>query len=156
MLTFEELAASRRQWISEVLQQWCRTAPLKDLREAEHDWINLAGRVDPQATLWTWAWSRFPVLIHDGMSGLNETLEVRVQLKSGDIVQGYPDNRASHRGRLVLLCRTDSGLEDSEPVTIDDVAGVTLCDPDAAIIHANAPDRPATTLSPLTPDDERV
>ncbi len=64
--TFEQLAASRRQWINDVLMPWGRQASLRDLREAEHDWMNIAGRVDPAMTLYTWAWSRFPAAVTTG------------------------------------------------------------------------------------------
>ena len=65
MSTFDELVASRQRWISEVLQPWCQAASLADLKKAAAEWGAIAGRVDTDATLWTWAWSRFPDLVHD-------------------------------------------------------------------------------------------
>ncbi|MFG0336125.1 MAG: hypothetical protein ACF8TS_22430 [Maioricimonas sp. JB049] len=125
MTTFDELAASRRAWIADVLQPWCRSAPLKDLRKAADEWGDIAGRVDPDLTLWLWAWSRFPVLYEEGLSGVNETHEVIVTLVDGREMRGYPDARQSVRGQLVLLGRDDSGATvDLGPLTIDDVASV--------------------------------
>ena len=159
MLSFEELAASRRQWLHGILMPWCCEAPLKELRRIELDWTNFAGQVDPRATLWTWAWSRFPVLVHEGFPGVNETLEVRVTLSDGTLVSGYPDNQLSDRGQLFLLGRSDdSGRTEFEqlgPFSIDTIARVELCNPEAQPAPA-MPDRPATTLPPHTPDDERI
>src|SRR5687767_6788549 len=81
MKTFAELAASRREWIDAVLRPWCVQASRRDLVLAEMDWGDIAGRVDAEATLWTWAWGRFPELVHEGLSGVSETREVRVQLE---------------------------------------------------------------------------
>jgi hypothetical protein len=153
--SFEQLAASRRQWLSEVLMPWCRQASLRDLREAEHDWLNIAGRVDPAMTLYSWAWSRFPALIHDGMAGLNETQEVRVELRSGETVVGYPDARESSHGQLVMTAATDVGFDQLGPFSIDDIVAVELvseADPASAALLPRIP----TTLLPGTPDDERV
>ncbi|MCA9051772.1 MAG: hypothetical protein KDA89_23705, partial [Planctomycetaceae bacterium] len=52
-VSFAALAASRREWIDSVLRPWCRQANLKDLRQAESEWTDIAGRVDVAATLWT-------------------------------------------------------------------------------------------------------
>ncbi|MHC4877921.1 MAG: hypothetical protein ACYTGL_15795 [Planctomycetota bacterium] len=153
--SFEQLAESRRQWISEVLMPWCRRACLRDLREAEHDWLNIAGRVDPAMTLYTWAWSRFPALIHEGMTGLNETQEVCVALHRGETVTGYPDARESRRGELVLTAASDVGFDQFGPYSIDQIASVELT-ADADATAANLPARVPTTLLPGTPDDERV
>lgn len=153
--SFEQLAASRRQWIHEILIPWCRQASLRDLREAEHDWINIAGRVDPEMTLYTWAWSRFPALIHDGLPGVNETREVRVELKNGDTATGYPDNRESRRGELVLTAATADGFDLLGPFSLDDIATIQLTD-DRESPATGLPDRPPTTLLPGTPDHERV
>ena len=70
--SFEDLAASRRQWIDDVLRPWCRQATLRQLRQAEIEWLDIAGRVDLNATLWTWAWERFACLTHPEMAGVNE------------------------------------------------------------------------------------
>jgi hypothetical protein len=124
---FAELVASRREWIDSVLKPWCRGARLADLKRAELDWADIAGRVEPEATLWTWAWSRFPALVHEQLPGINETHEVRVTLKSGRVHAGYPDNRQSKGGRLTLLCAsTESGrgLVETPPISIDDIAAV--------------------------------
>jgi len=125
MPTFDELAVSRIEWIDSVLKPWCRQASFKELLKAEQEWGDVAGRVDPEASLWTWAWSRFPDLVHEGMSGVNETNEVQVTLKDGTTIVGFPDARQSTRGRLVLLCRCESRQsEASGPHSIDDVASV--------------------------------
>lgn len=153
--SFEQLAASRRQWIREILMPWCQQACLRDLREAEHDWLNIAGRVDPAMTLYTWAWSRFPALIHDGIAGLNETQEVRVELRSDEAITGYPDHRESSRGQLVLTAATETGFDLLGPYSIDDIVAVELVsDVNAAAV--NLPPRVPTTLLPGTPDDQRV
>ena len=158
MQSFQEMAASRREWISDVLIPWSRQASFKDLREAEHDWINIAGRVDPEATLWTWAWSRFPCLVHERLPGVNETLEVRVQLASGETLVGYPDNRESSRGQLVLTVTGEDGsFEQRGPYNIDEVASAELSNPDQAPPPVDMPaDCPVTTLSPETPTEHRV
>ena len=91
-----------------------------DLKRAELEWGDLAGRIDPQATLWTWAWGRFPELVHEQLPGVNETHEVRVILRNGDEHVGFPDNRLSTAGRLVLA--TSAG--DAGPWPIDQVASV--------------------------------
>ena len=109
MQTFQELAASRRQWIDDVLIPWCRQATQSELRAAMLDWVNVAGHVDPDATLWTWAWARFPALTHEGVIGVDETKEVRVRLKSGEVAVGFPDSRESQYGQLVLLGKTVDG-----------------------------------------------
>ena len=101
MSDFEELVRSRKAWIAEVLQPWCRTASLLALKQAELEWPDIAGKVAPEKTLWPWAWSRFPELVHETL-GIEETLEVEVTLTSGQKVKGYPDARASQQGRLVL------------------------------------------------------
>lgn len=120
MSPFDELVASRRSWIDEVLKPWCRRAPLADLKRAELEWSDLAGRIDPLATLWTWAWGRFPDLVHEQLPGVNETHEVRVTLKNGAEHIGFPDNRRSAAGRLVLATRSGEG----GPWPIDQIAEV--------------------------------
>ena len=42
--TFEELVASRKAWLAEVLQPWCRAAPLSALRRAELEWTDIIER----------------------------------------------------------------------------------------------------------------
>lgn len=123
--SFEELVASRREWIENVLRPWCRAAALKDLLRAELEWGDIAGRVDAQATLWTWAWGRFPALVHEGLSGVNETRPVRIVLHNGSAVTGFPDNRRSERGKLVLVGTSSVGeLREYGPYSIDEIAAV--------------------------------
>lgn len=123
--TFDDLVESRRQWIDEVLVPWCRQASRDELLQAEQEWENLAGRVDPQATLWKWAWSRFPALVHETLSGLDESRELRITLADGAELVGYPDNRRTEPGRLVLLCTAGDGAGDySLPVSINDITAV--------------------------------
>jgi len=131
MTTFQELAASRREWIETVLKPWCMAAPLSQLRRAEMEWDDIAGRVDPEATLWTWAWSRFPDLMHEGISGVNETSPVCVTLKDSTTLSGFPDGRKSKRGQLFLFKASADGssrMEELGPVSIDDMATVERID----------------------------
>ena len=153
---FEELATSRRDWIDSVLIPWCRQASLSDLRKAATDWINIAGAVDPGSTLWVWAWGRFPALVHDGIAGLNETHEVRVQLVDETTLTGFPDNEQSRQEELVLLRRTETGFEHERPISIDEIRAVELVDPEAAVSAPDLPERTPTTLSPQLPDDQRI
>ncbi len=125
--TFAELVSSRQQWLQDVLKPWCFAAPWKELFQAEQDWTNLAGQVDPQGTLWAWAWSRFPLLVCEGLPGIEETHLVRVTARDGRTWVGYPDNRESRHGKLRLLCETspDSGRHElSDAISIDEVAVV--------------------------------
>ena len=125
--TFAELVASRQTWIAEILKPWCLAAPWKELFRAEQDWPDIAGQVDPQGTLWAWAWSRFPALVHDGLPGIEETHLLRVTTRDGRQLVGYPDNRESRHGKLRLLCETstDSGRHElSEAISIDDIVAV--------------------------------
>jgi hypothetical protein len=131
MPTFDELVASRKRWIENVLQPWCRAAGRKDLLRAAMDWGDIAGRVDENATLWTWAWSRFPELVHEGLSGVNETRPVLVTLKTGETAAGFPDARQSTNGQLVLLASA-GGNELLGPFSIDDIARVEPDSIDAA------------------------
>lgn len=124
--SFEDLAASRREWIENVLRPWCQRAGQRELRQAESEWHNFAGRVDIVATLWTWAWERFPALTYQDLAGVNETQEVCVTLKDGTSVHGFPDSRLSQRGTLVLISRDpESGVSTQHgPISIDDIASV--------------------------------
>jgi hypothetical protein len=123
--SFEDLAASRRDWIETVLRPWCRQANLKQLKQADAEWHEFAGRVDAHATLWTWAWERHPLLVHEDLAGVNETHEVTVTLQDGQTATGFPDGRASLKGQLVLV---GTSGEDAEcgPFSIDDIADVCL------------------------------
>ena len=133
MNSFADLIASRREWIEQTLKPWCRVAVLKDLKRAELEWEDIAGKVDSKATLWTWAWGRFPSIVHEGLAGVDETHAVRVTLKSGQVHLGYPDNRMSDGGRLVLLSTvsTEPGestgpgqIAEIGPISIDDIAQI--------------------------------
>ena len=104
---FHELSASRRAWIQEFLIPWCRRANVPSLLKAEMEWGDVAGRVDPQFSLWLWAWSRFPVLYVDGLRGLEESYCVRVTMSDGTQHEGYPEGRTSQRALLVLVDRED-------------------------------------------------
>ena len=120
--TFDELATSRRKWIDEVLKPWCQQAARKELKQAELEWDNVAGSVDAEATLWSWAWSRFPQLVHEGLSGVDETHEVTVTLKDGSSIAGFPDGSKSKQCVLVLLCA--GATTESRPHSIDEIATV--------------------------------
>ena len=125
--TFAELVSSRQAWIEQVLKPWCLAAPWKELFQAEQDWPDIAGKVDAHGTLWTWAWSRFPVLVADGLQGIEETHLLRVTTRGGQVLVGYPDNRASQHGKLRLLCETspNSGQHElSDAISVDDIVAI--------------------------------
>jgi hypothetical protein len=129
MATFDELVAFRQEWIRDVLQPWCTAAGRADLLKAESEWGDIAGRVDPEATLWTWAWGRFPALVHEGLSGVDETHRVRVTLKGGRAAEGFPDGRQTERGWLVLQSESASADDAlSAPILIDDIDAVERID----------------------------
>jgi hypothetical protein len=109
-ITFEQLAAARRDWIEQVLRPWCQRASLKELRKAELEWFDIAGRADANATLWTWAWERFPAIVHPDLSGVHETHPVHIILNDGVRISGYPDARQSLRGMLVLVETDHDGV----------------------------------------------
>ena len=128
MSTFPELVASRQAWIADVLRPWCRQAALKELKLAELEWTNLAGKVDPEGTLWAWAWSRFPGLVNTELWKIDETHPIRVQLTNGQSFTGYPDGRRSQQGSLLLLCRDpDSPRRSKEagPFRLDELTDVS-------------------------------
>lgn len=133
MSTFEELVSSRKTWIAEVLQPWCRTAPLSALKQAELEWMDIAGKVASEKTLWAWAWSRFPDLVHETL-GIEETSEVEVILQDGRVVRGFPDSRASQQGRLVLwgIDSDDSEPHELGPFSIERIRSIARI-PDPAI-----------------------
>ena len=120
MSTFDDLVASRRNWIDDVLEPWCRTASLADLRKAGSEWGNIAGTVDVESTLWLWAWSRFPDLVNQELSAVDETHEVQVTLEDGRVVTGYPDARETGSGRLVVVSADD----EHGPFLIDEIVEV--------------------------------
>ncbi len=118
---FADLVLSRKTWLTDVLQPWCRTASRKDLLLAEQEWTDIAGKVDAEKTLWRWAWSRFPELVHESL-GIEETSEVIVTLKNGQEIRGFPDARQSLRGMLVVLTADEQGRNaDAGPWSIDEV-----------------------------------
>jgi hypothetical protein len=120
MTTFSDLVASRRAWLSDVLIPWCRVASRADLIRAEQEWTDIAGKVAPERSLWLWAWSRFPALYVEGLGGLEESWPVRLVQQDGSVLEGFPDNRASSRGQLVIQSSTGA----TRPITIDDIASV--------------------------------
>ncbi len=124
--TFEDLAAARREWIDSILRPWCLQANRKQLCQAHAEWLDIAGRVDINATLWTWAWERFEALTYPDLPGVNETSEVQVNLKDGTSASGFPDSRQSLLGVLVLVSRdAESGLVvEHGPFSIDDIESV--------------------------------
>ena len=119
MSVFEDLVTSRKGWIENVLKPWCRSAPRLELLKAEQEWPDIAGRVDPERTLWLWAWSRFPVLVAEGLNGIDESYEVTVTLMDGAQHTGFPDARGSEHGQLVLQGETEQG-----PFRLDDIRSV--------------------------------
>lgn len=125
MASFDELAAARREWINSVLMPWCRQARRTELKQAELDWIDIAGKVAADKTLWPWAWSRFPDLVHESL-GIDETAEVVVTTADGRTSRGFPDSRASRQGQLVLWGRVSTDAEPQElgPFSIDDIVSV--------------------------------
>lgn len=125
-LTYESVALSRRKWLDEILAPWCKSSSRKELRLAEGDWVNLAGKVAPEKSLWFWAWSRFPDLVEPELQAINETHQIRVTIGMGDIYEGYPDARESTNGVLVLLCRDPSTgrYEQTGPFSLDDIRSV--------------------------------
>ncbi len=60
------------------------------------------------------------------MAGVNESHEVRVTLKDGTIVHGFPDSRESVRGTLVLVPFDGESEERGVfgPYSVDDIAAV--------------------------------
>ncbi len=125
MADFDELVASRKAWIAEILQPWCRTATLAALKQAELEWLDIAGKVAAEKTLWPWAWSRFPDLVHEAL-GIEETTEVEVELQDGRTVRGFPDSRASQQGQLILWGSETPDIEPRElgPFSIERITGV--------------------------------
>jgi len=120
--TFADLVAARKSWIQQSLRAWCQRASRKDLLLAEPEWFDIAGKADPARTLWAWAWSRFPELVHLDL-GIDESAEVEVTLRDGRTIRGYPDARKSLAGRLVLIAASsEPGV--NGPVSIDDVVAV--------------------------------
>jgi hypothetical protein len=127
MHTFAELVSSRKTWLADVLAPWCRQAVRKDLLLAELEWVDIAGKVDPARTLWFWAWSRFPDLVHCELAGIDETREVTVRLRDGRSMTGFPDARQSVQGQLVLVGHDAYDYHRSfehGPFSLDEIAAV--------------------------------
>lgn len=125
--TFEQLATQRREWIENVLRVWCQQASLKELRKADLEWFDIAGRADANATLWTWAWERFPAIVHPDLPGVHETHLVDVLLRDGSKISGYPDARQSIRGMLVLVGTDEDGTMVTHPAVSIDQIGEVNC-----------------------------
>lgn len=125
MASFEQLVASRKNWITEVLKPWCQNAPRSELLKAEPEWLDIAGKVSAEKTLWLWAWSRFPEMVHESL-GIEETSEVQVTLQDGNVVEGFPDSRKSQQGKLILCGREPDSLASKEfgPYSIDEIVSV--------------------------------
>jgi hypothetical protein len=127
MQTFADLVASRKAWLSDVLAPWCAQASVKDLKRAELEWVDIAGKVDPEKTLWFWAWSRFPDLVNADLAAIDEARKVTVTLRDGRAFTGFPDARQSKLGQLVLVARDpgrSGGHEDHGPYSIDEIVTV--------------------------------
>lgn len=128
MKTFADLVTSRKAWLADVLAPWCRAAALRDLKLAELEWTDIAGKVDAEKTLWFWAWSRFPALVHAELAGIDETRPVTVELRDGSRHTGYPDARQSKQGELVLVGRDSSNPRRSAelgPFPLDEIAAIS-------------------------------
>lgn len=125
MSNFDELVISRKEWINQILRPWCQQARRSELLKADVEWLDIAGKVTPDKTLWLWAWSRFPELVHESL-GIEETSQVEVALQDGRQFDGFPDSRQSLHGQLVLLgIDLDSGRPiEHGPFSIDEIAYV--------------------------------
>jgi hypothetical protein len=128
MRTFSDLVASRKTWLADVLAPWCALAGLKDLRRAELEWVDIAGKVDSDKTLWYWAWSRFPALVNADLLAIDEARRVTVTLHDGRAFTGFPDSRQSQKGELVVVGRDPGDRRRSEeygPFSLDEIATVS-------------------------------
>jgi hypothetical protein len=127
MQTFADLVASRKTWLAEVLRPWCTQAALKDLKRADLEWVDIAGKVDPEKTLWFWAWSRFPELVNDDLASIDEARRVMVTLRDGRSFTGYADARESQKGELVLVARDPASPgrhEEHGPFSLDEIVAI--------------------------------
>ena len=125
MTSFEELVTVRKDWLNGVLKPWCQQARRIDLLKAELEWVDIAGKVDPQKTLWLWAWSRFPQLVHE-ILGIEETSEVEIVLRDGRTIHGFPNARNSQSGQLMIWGREGAADQPTKlgPFSIDEVVSV--------------------------------
>ena len=88
----------------------------------------IAGKVDADKTLWYWAWGRFPDLVHEELSGIDETVNIKVTVADGTAAAGYPDARETDQGQLVLLATAPGEtrrLEKLGPFSIDEIVSIT-------------------------------
>lgn len=123
--TFDELIASRKTWIHDILIPWCRTAPRAQLRLAELDWTDLAGKIAPEKSLWLWAWERFPDLVHSELQGMDEASWLEVSLTDGTTYEGHPDARESLHGELVLIGKHPRGGRAMHgPFSLDNIRSI--------------------------------
>ena len=125
MKSFDDLVVERKKWLHEVLRPWCQAARRADLLKAEPDWIDIAGKISPDKTLWLWAWSRFPELVHESL-GIEETSEVEICLRDGRFIRGFPDSRESRQGQLMLWGAEAVTKQHSKlgPFSIDEIISV--------------------------------
>lgn len=125
MSSFEQLVASRKDWIEQMLKPWCQQAAKAELLKADVEWLDIAGKVPPEKTLWVWAWSRFPELVHESL-GIEETSEVEVRLNDGRVITGFPDSRLTVRGNLFIWGTETAGAPSGQlgPYSIDHVVSV--------------------------------
>lgn len=122
---FAELVDSRKKWIAEELIPWCRQAERKELRLAELDWQDIAGKIAPEKSLWFWAWERFPELVHAELQGMDEASTVEVTMRDGGVHRGHPDARESTHGELVLVGRgAAGGMVMLGPFSIDEIQSI--------------------------------
>ena len=127
MHSFADLVASRRAWIDHELKPWCVRATVSQLKLAELEWLDIAGRVDAETTLWAWAWSRFPDLVNQDLNLIDESRQVHVTLQDGREFTGYPDARQSKQGQLVLLARAPGSprsYADVGPFPLDEISTI--------------------------------
>ena len=123
---FDALVQSRQAWIRDVLVPWCETASRTDLLMAEQEWVDIAGNVAPRKTLWAWAWGRFPALVCEGL-GLDESRYVEVTLVTGVVVNGFPNERLSTAGQLVLTAAGPGGeLIQHGPFPLEEILSVSV------------------------------
>jgi hypothetical protein len=68
--------------------------------------------------------------VNQELQGIDETTAVRVSLKDGQTVSGFPDARESQHGELYLLGRDPGQTFRTNmlgPFSIDDVQAVEKC-----------------------------